>query len=666
MRIRNLFILIFIALSISTCDEFLLKKTVTLASMDGELVFDADDLTIKGDLTYSIKNNQLKSLTEIYLVCHPSVSVNFITYNDMVMQFEQAVGYGYGIYRIKIPDLKSGKKASIGLEFVLQGPVSEDRFILTEDLAFFDASEIWLPVPFADAFNFTYTLNIRTPEEYYSILGAEIIDESVDNGKRSVTWQSELDDSRTTGNLIIGKFQRYSEDNIYFYSEYSNNTDLVFEYADFTIQTLSDEVYNYPFEQSHIVNSVFQYVDMEEFVDGEFFANTILLSLGIFSNTNYITASKMANSCIPIIPSQSEIHLFELLAHELTHAYSSAVLNFEDEDYLSGESLTEFLAIEIIRNKYPGMDENFRNYLRILMINLQFNKQSDTRFWDYLYGVTVLSSAFKDTSNLGFYYLDILIEKYRYTEITINELVSTAQGINNELTRDSDVSDQELIGMNIMNLWTSYDLYNIGLEIEESIVTNMVYDYTNFILKVKNEFPVAVDGYLFITEDDSHFSNYITLKKSSTTNFVLDNDIGSVSFQSRFEFLESKMADNEVLIHSNRIEETIVDDINAFYQDTTESIRAFGIADNETDFVFKDHFNWQNPYDSRLNLNGDMHFEFIYDDSFGDSDELYITARKTSNGKDMAYVIFKFKKKRNGTYQWIGVYDPSSLLYANT
>ncbi len=309
-----IFPVLLIILALVSCDEFLLKKTVSVVFLEGELKFDPADVSLSGDLFYSIANKQSKSLQEIYFISHSNVLVDSIRYNGELIRFEQGIGYGSGFYRIRIPSLLSGISAKIEIKFHIKGPINEDRFMLTEEAVFMDARKIWLPVPFADSPNFLYSIRIKTPENYYSALGAKLADETVKNGEKSSLWVSESTDVLHTGNIFIGLFGRYQKGSISIYDIDTNYNALIFDYAGKTIDFLSNRLGKYPYSQVNIVDELFQYKDMEEFIDGEQLANTIQISPEL-TGTNLIDEETLSLSSMPYVPRKSYSKLFEVIAH---------------------------------------------------------------------------------------------------------------------------------------------------------------------------------------------------------------------------------------------------------------------------------------------------------------------------------------------------------------
>ena len=173
------FIIILYLLVLTSCDEFLVKKTVAVTSIEGDLNFDPVNVALFGQMNYVISNDQTNNLSEIYLECHGDVTVDEISYKDILMRYEQGTLYGLDYYRIRIPNLNSSEIANISVKFHIVGPVQENQFFFNRDKVFIEAYKVWLPVPFANSPESSYKIKIQTPENYYSIMGAKLTNESV-------------------------------------------------------------------------------------------------------------------------------------------------------------------------------------------------------------------------------------------------------------------------------------------------------------------------------------------------------------------------------------------------------------------------------------------------------------------------------------------------------
>jgi hypothetical protein len=675
-------ILLFLA-----CDEFLLKRTVSVQSVRGDISYNPETPSLTGNLTYSIQNRQPNVLTEIYLVSHPAVSINMITYNRSVMRFDVGMGYGYGIYRVRIPRLASGEQSSITIKFSLNGKMESDRFLITEDMVFLDARKIWLPIPFADMPNFHYTINIETPAEYYPILGAKMTKETVRGNVRLSTWQSETDNVRLSGNLFIAKFNRYQKDNIFFYSKSTNNIEKIFDYALFSISNIRKSAGVFPFTQTHLINTLFQYKDMEEFIDAEYIANAIHISPEIFSATNLKPEREVINSAIPFFPNENELNLLSILSHELAHSVTPELVDFESAAHIVMEAFTEYNKCKIMEKRHHSLYPKLIQRNRIILINSLLRNEPPSRLREYFYGVNVFSAAFHNTDDLFFDFLQILIEKYRYTKIGLNEIIVTANemnkmiinsymtNLNDEDNGENDLPDlyDKLIYSEAFHLWNLQKLFNISLSSSNVTVTNFIERprgnprrvlERKKLITIENEFPVKVDGYLIYHTPANVTSNRIEVSEQSKTNFLLNNDVGFVKYETRFSVLERNLSDNYIDFDFHRKEyRNLNTAINRYYtrdgvihpmmEIETTSERETNDSKPRSQWIKLD-FHRKEIFETRSS-----NVSFVFDRIETNDNEIFIQAFKKIEKKPVSYVIFKGEKKDNDRYKISGVIDPN-------
>lgn len=641
------------SLVLQSCDEFMLKKTVAVENLTGDIAFDPSSVSLSGSLNYDIRNNQNENLTEIYLISHNQVSVDYLSYENDTTRFEQGIGYGYGIYRIKIPPLGTGKKAKIELRFHINGPVEEDRFLLTKDNVFIDAEKIWLPVPFAQAPNFLYNLRIRTPENYFAVFGARLVEESTNGGKRSSVWQSETEDVVLSGNLFISRFLRIKKDPVTVYSFRTNNSDAIFKYANQTLKAITARIGPYPYSQVHIVSEIFQYKDMEEFIDGESIANIIQISPDIVTNT-LLSERETAQSVSPDIPRNSAWKIFETLAHELSHAYIRGIIKFEDENYIESESLAEFMGLKIISLSNTTVYDKFIQRNRIELMNLFITGNRNSKLLKYLYGVNCLNAAFSGNSGVFFDYIKTLVEKYGYTKIQPEQLVSTAQEMNYTLTNGNGAEPGEytnrLIYTEALKLWSCYGLYNLGISLSNIWITNYLTKKRfaleeKSLLTLENDFPIDIPVTLIENYKNRSSTNRFKLEKNSEIGIIVDKNLLNAFFQSRYECLERSLSDNEVNLPMNEKKE--------LYRNISEYYR-----NGPSDKIPVDGGNWKNlSQDRKKSLSFHSGVSFQFDQLREIDGQFYLVAYKLIDNKPFSYVVFRGKKKAS-KYYVTSVIDP--------
>lgn len=646
-------VLLLLALLFS-CDEFMLRKTVAVDRLSGEMTFDPGTPSLSGVLSYSIRNNQSSSLSEVYFISHTHVSLDYVSFEGDTARFEQGVGYGYGIHRVRIPPLAKGKKARIDIRFHVDGPIEDDRFLLTRDGVFLDAEKIWLPVPFAQKPAFSYELRVRTPEQYYSVLGARLSEESTNGGKRTALWESELNDVVLTGNMFIGRFQRVRGNGpLFLYAHRTNNADALSRLVQGTLSVYRDRIGKYPFSQIHMIAGVFQYQDMEEFIDGQASANIIQVAPDLITNA-YLPEAEAARSVLPDVPRNSFWKTAEAVNHELGHAYVRGILKFEEDSWVESESLTEFLGLSVIALSNRAVYGKFIERNRIELINLELAAKENTRLYRYLFGVNCLHTAFALNPDGFFPFLRTLIEKYEYTHIQAEQLLSTASEMNFLLTNAAETTNGVPAGLfdtEALRLWSESGnaLGNIRLSLSNVWVTNHLgrRKYAveqKFVLTIANEFPVEIGVTLTETYRNRSESNDFRIPAGDETSVVVDRNIVSASVRSAFEALEKNLSDNSLMIHGQDREwRDIESGIQAYYRN--EPLPATLTVENPRSL----RDGWRGlPADRRKTRALGADIRFTADRYRDNGRQFALSAYKRIGDKPFSYVVFQGRRSANG------------------
>jgi hypothetical protein len=647
------FTLILSLFILQSCDDFLLKKTVSIERLRGGLSYDPSDLSLSGDLTYDIRNNQTFALNEIYLVSHSSLTVENVAFRGDNIRFEQGIAYGLGIYRIKIPVLSSGEKAKITIRFHLNGPINAERFLLTKDRVYLDASKIWLPVPFAEIPRCRFSLSVRTPDDYYSVLGAAIKNETVKNGKRTIVWESETDDVLKTGNLFIGKLERKNQGNIYLYTANTKHADAIIDYASRSVSLLSNQMGEYPFSQLHIVNEIL-YPDLNEFLAGDASANMLM----IYPDPNWTDDASLDDSLLPDVPRTSGWAAYELIGHETSHAYIRGILRFEDSSIIESEALTEFTGLELIQQTNDFIYRKFIQRNRVELINLFLQERKSDEVIRYIYGVNCFDSAFSMTGTNYFNYLKLLIDKYRYTEIQPDELLQTAIEKTNWLISEDE---RELFMEKgalpeALKLLKKQELYNIALSFTNVLITNILnrrrITEVRKNLLIDNGFPLDVDALIIADYPAKTTTNYIKLYKDSSTNWIFEKEPLTVEILSRYSGLENKLSDNRIYFSGENPMNGIIDGLNQYYagKNLPKNIEVEDSTNSPAGFK-----NLSRDRLKSLSINSNVTFEL---DNMAENDQIFaLEAYKSISGTVFSYVIIKGRKD-NKKYIINGILDP--------
>ncbi|NPV01298.1 MAG: hypothetical protein HPY53_07940 [Brevinematales bacterium] len=648
------FLLFFLYLS--SCEEFFLKRTVSLISVSGTIEYNPEQSLLSGRIEYTIKNFRDTAIDEVYLISHPSVTLDHVFYAGQSIGVEQGIGYGYGIYRIKIPPLGSEKTATVSLVFKVQGPIYEDRFVITKNYLFFDSKKIWLPLPFAEVPNFNFSLTIRTPKNFYSVMGGKLTSEGITDTDRISQWDSEVPFPILTGSLFIAPLKRYHLGDVYLYSDNTQNVDKILEYASFSMTTLREKVGGYPFSEIHVVNQLSQYKGMEMFIDGEYFANCIHVSPSIFSFAGLQNEKQVIYSAIPFLPKNSELKLFEILAHEISHAYFSTLIRFEDDSHLLAESMTEYLGSMVLKVKFPNLYDKVLERNRFILQNLFMKNQTENPIWDFFCAVNTLGYAFDNTGEKFFKFVEILYKKYQFTRIRLNELITTAKAMQPGAKPKNGYS---LINTDAMALLKPLKMYNLSLDLIEAGMTNQA-KHPKYVAILQSTFPIPVSAILIYTTVTNVFSNFVTLDKELLTNLSFDDKIISLSLESPSSVLEYCLYDNRIDQAKTPIG-ILNEQVNLFYQNRPfdQKILAIGTEDPTELKVEKEDVTWKTlATDRKLSASIHTNITIVFDSVTAKDNEMYVQAFKYINGKPFSYVVVKFLKTGK-KYQAMAILDPS-------
>ncbi|MGC8764308.1 MAG: hypothetical protein ACP5QT_00260 [Brevinematia bacterium] len=643
---RIFLIIISLLLLSASCDEIVLKKSVEVKSLNASLTFDETDEKINGTAKYIIENSQTTKLKEIYFFCNQNVFVTSIKYKNISMFYDSTFLYGYNIYRIKIPGLEPGKTEDVELAFSIVGPVEKNRFILKKDIVFLDPKEIWLPLPFLSSQKFNYTLRVKMPENYYLITGGKITYETISNEFRIQQFESETDEAIESGVLIITKQKRFNKNKIFLYTEKSENADELILMANNINNFLEKRLGFFEFSQLHLLDNLFQYNDMSISIEGETFANVILISNISLKN---LSLEKLTNNPYNYIYEDSEALFYKILAHEIAHTHLFGRIRFEPDDYLILESMVDYLALISLREiSYPCY-ATFLLQNRFEIQNLIKSPSKNEGVLSFLYKVNYLDAICSGNKNLYLELLKILDKKYRYTKISINEVIQTIKDIPFEINKNSLIEDLNIAAAEKIQ---DNKLYNSFINWEMKTITNKISKRKNKIEKfinvtIKDNYPFKLNAFLVLDYQNYSLTNRIIFNNSET-NIMFKEKPVSIRLTSPFDMLEENLYDNYIFFE-NTIFKTIEESLNYYYSGQSTFIPKnieFG----------KEEPKENNPkYERTLEKDRELSWElkgkirFVIDVFKQNNDTIYIQAYKLVNNKFFSYVIIKGVIENNKT-----------------
>lgn len=631
----------------SSCDEYLLKKTVVISEASGSLTYTSSTAKINGEIGYEIQNKQDEAISEIYLLCHPSATVESVSVDGKEARIDAQTFGGYGITRVRTSELQPGETASLSLSYSLSGPIDDSRFVLKNDEVFLDPAAMpWLPVPFADTFDFQFEFTVTCPNEYYALMGGKLIEETDSlYGPKSYTWESELEDPLSTGTLFIKKMERSSDGNLYFYSTQSADANSIFDYCSSLLVEMDSVGWDYPLSQLHFAEALYDYDDSPEMIDGEFIANLIFISPEVIKSASDFPMEDFYDQTEPLIPENSELHLLDITGHEMFHAYVGNLLKFESGESVSYESLTEFLSQTALIHAAPAVEPLIRQNNRFLLMNSRIAGVKNNPYYEFILGVSLLGAAFSGTNDLPYTYLNILIEKYRYIDISREELLLTLGGMERFRPEDDPFLFPESL-----DLWKkNYELENISVSVS-NMATNdyssWPYQKTNYLITVSNGFCTELELEIFIDETESLS---LVLEANEATNFFQKHYLESFEVVSPLSFLEANLFDNFFSPENDELSEIEVA-LNAFYEELSE-----GSSSMKHKGLYSGGEKWQALSQHKLNESSAEIF-FRADCIFECPESSYLAVFKEVDGTEKSYCLIQFDSSE-GSYSFSKILD---------
>ncbi len=336
---------------------------------------------------------------------------------------------------------------------------------------------------------------------------------------------------------------------------------------------------------------------------------------------------------------------------QLSHAYIPSILKFDSKSYIESESFTEYMAILVMAYYTPEIYDKIIMRNRLDLINLELANQTNKNIYKYLYGVNLLHAAFSDNKDQYFDFINMLIQKYAYTEIGINEIQQTAHEIH-DLTNSNSIDADSLL------LWSDCRLYNIDMSYTNIYEANMAKKgrmEKKRLVSLSHNFPVPMDVTLIAQYRDHADTNLVKMDKESFTNLVLDTNIISLeAVTGRDGILERESGRHIDFNNSNNTGQMLIDSLNNYYGNQKITNKLVKISREGGQFG---NFNVLSDDRERSHaLSPEVRFQF--DSMYQGADDLYIQAFKLIGGKLYSYVLFQVKKDGN-KYMITGVKDPS-------
>ena len=286
--------------------------------------------------------------------------------------------------------------------------------------------------------------------------------------------------------------------------------------------------------------------------------------------------------------------------------------------------------------------------------------KADEKQFQFLFGVQCLHTVFRKKPDLFFYYIRMMIDKYAFTDIRLDEALSTAQELHSdpEIIREVGKGPENL-PLEAITLWPGFRFYNASVSAIPISVTNRISKKKVVIeekklVTVGHNFPIPINVQLVIEDDKSIVTNKFRMNKEDATNLVLSGKTRSLVLNTDLEPLEDNLYDNRVqFTGTDRL--SLYGDILTHYYAGRKSM-----IPNEFRFAKSDKLpdGWRNmDEDKEKSLDMKADIRFVVDSISENDSELYLLAYKMVNNKPFSYVVVRGQKSKDGI-EFSSIIDP--------
>ncbi|MCX7882331.1 MAG: hypothetical protein N2314_03810 [Brevinematales bacterium] len=619
---REVLLFLFMLL-LAGCDEFALKKTASIRKVSGTIRFDPSFPQLSFSLLYEMMNYRDKTLREVYFYCHEAVNIDGVYDGTTLLRMEQGVGIGMSIkvYRVRLSDWLPGTRRVLRVEARITGQEKSQGFYLSRDGVFLESARVWIPVSFDEMPAFSYSLTVEVPVGYQALMGGALVEEKVFSQTLLSRWESESTNLMFTGRLVIGRFSKIEEGGlaIYLPERYEGGAEkrlvtllsLLREGRDI----LQRYVGSYPFRDMRVAFVPREMSALEEWTDGLFSANLLLLDDALFSSLVNQRRSVLDGA---LLLEENWLYVLKVILHEMSHGYIGYGLRWEREDILSLESLTEATSLKLLEWLSP---EGYRLALNRLRYDWQIaSLGGESPLRTYLYRNLLLTSTLSPRAY--FRMLRGLRGRYLYTLIDEKALLQTLadQGETNTLS-------------SLLSLWNAPPHWQMGLV------------STNGGVVV---FSTGVSLPMTLGVETVSFSTNLSIEVNGTLFVPIPwRRITTLFLSHEFQWLDESVGDDILSDSWN----TLLSQLTLYYRGETNTTLL--LNESETDKKLR------LPREDRfLSLVVMPSLEIVYHRHEKRDNLIYLYAYKKSQNTKSRYSLFVFREENN-RLSWEGVYDPS-------
>ena len=551
-------------LLLSSSQIFSFESLDTL-SIKGDLKF--VDSTIKGNFSYTIKNNDVRPQEEWAFLIHPSINISSVSQNNVQAKVSIQQGVNYRVLTIILPQqIPADGRTSVLIDFSIPKQNDNPRMLIQSNFVFLDARQFWFPYPVKDN-QADFEITVITPQNLTSVMGGKLNQETIIVDKRLSTWENELKDLSPSASLIITDTLKQTKDSIHLYSSNKNVFSIINKQFFPLWSQLKKKHKVFPLSEIHIVPLEIVIPNhLGADVEGEFLGNIFLLN-------NHIIDLIVNNTNDQALWTKPSEQLVEILIHELYHSFFPGMVKHDRKDSLFIESLVQFLTWDLINSYYPGWGDKISRRTRYYIQNI-YRKQQFDYLWDFLQDSALLFGFTHNVKLDGITLVDTLVEKYKSIEYTKQDVYETIyqHGIKQEmmlLTNETIVVDYTTNLFENPVIVTPKKLFNSAIKAVKTNFSVFVTNTTFFkrqkiitipvnasFLSISHNYPFSWFGQLRWVENN--ITNMINLEipKDTVWETNLIGDINYIQTLSPLDIVENRLYDN--VISDNDIGKKIV------------------------------------------------------------------------------------------------------------
>lgn len=577
-------------------------------SIKGSLEFNSEEL--KGDFWYTIKNNTDAPQKNWTVIINPSVNILSVQQNGREAPLTIQNGNTFRAITINFSQpIKPHQRESIFIKFSILPQNEDPRFLLTSNSVFLDARKFWFPYPDKDH-TATTEIMIKTPHDLHAILGNKLSHEAIIISNRFSTWKNELPNLSPSMSLIITDKPRKKNHFLNVYTDNDYLASFLFESLDPFWNILKSKHKNFPLTEIHIIPWNIQGMHLP--ADGEFLGTLFLLDHSMV--TQYLQnplSSFFASGTI-------DQRIIETIIHELYHSYFPGIIAIDKKDYLFMESFIQYLTWKLIEQVSPEWGNRLIQRTSYLLQNLMISSKNNDLL-SFISDTSVLYASLEELNIDNILLVDTLIEKYRFVELSKQDIIDTIEQYytNNQADHYNSIF--------LLNNIAKPSLFNSTLKIEKTnlniIITNkrkiISIPVQNNSIDFKHNFPGIWKGIFFwINKDNTTNSIPLSIENGTIWETNIIGSIKEIFTKSPLDLLELDLIDNR---YNQKIpfELNLINDLNNKKFNNWDIESEVALKLNElTSFTWK----WYNTYhDSENNtkyiqaflLNGDKNIAFV-------------------------------------------------------